>query len=111
MADTRGSAPSLRIRFPSQLHTLWVFLAFRRTAGQLLSDRSKILPRYLKVSTPSMQSASSSPVRLNAAPSHWLAILTSLLRHCICVFRFHRFVRWCLSSRPAGMYMGSTDLV
>ena len=77
MADTRGSSPSLRSSFPIRIQTMWAFPTFRRSSGQSSTDRSKILPRYLKVSTPSMHSASSSPVRLNAAPSHRLAIATS----------------------------------
>ena len=103
MADTCGSDPSCSSIFPSRLQTMQALLKFCRTASQLLSDRSNILPRYLKVSTPSMHSESYSPVRLNVASLHPLAIATSLLCHHICVFWSHQIVRWCLSSRPAGM--------
>ena len=103
MGDTCGSAPSLRSIFPSRLQTLRAFPTFQRNSGQSSSYRSKILPRYLKFPTPSIHSASSSPVRLNTPPWHRLVIEMSFLHHRIYVFRSHRFVRWCLSSRPTGM--------
>ena len=103
MADTRGSAPSRRSSFPSRFQTLRALPTFQRTAGHLLSDRSKIVPRYLKVSTLSMHSELYYPVRMNFASSHQLAIATSLLCHHIYVLRSHCFVLWFLSSRPSGM--------
>ena len=104
MADTCVPAPSLLSVFPTRFQTLQSLLTFQRTADQLSSDRSKILPRYLKVSTPSMHSVSSSPVRLNVVSLHCLKIVTSFLCHRIYVFWSHRFVRWCLSSRPSVVY-------
>ena len=50
-----------------------------------------------------MHSASSSPVRLKIASTHWLVIVTSLLRHCIYMFLLQLFFCWCLISRLAGM--------
>ena len=94
MADSRGCSPFLRCSFPSWFQTLWDFLTLQKTARQSSSDQSKIPSRYLKVSTPSLHYASSSPVRLNIAPLCWLTISTSFLCHRICVFLLHRFVRW-----------------
>ena len=74
IVDTRGSPTCLLSSFPSRVHTRHAFPAFRRTSIQSLSDRSKILPSYLKVSSPSMHSAPSSPVRLKDASTHRLAI-------------------------------------
>ena len=105
MAYTRGSASSLWSSFPIQLQTLRAFPTFLRTSVHSSSDQSKILPRYLKVSTPSMHSESSSPVKMNVAPLHQITIVTSFLRHHICMFQSHRFVCWCFSSLPAGMYI------
>ena len=103
MVDTCVSAPYLQSSFPSRFQTLRAFPMFQRTAIQLFSDQFKILPRYSKVSTPYMQSMSSSSERLNVVLSHWLSVATSFLRHRICVFWSHQFVRWCLSIRPAGI--------
>ena len=75
----------------------------RRTAGQLLLDWSNIHPRYLNTSTPSMRSASSSPVKLDFASKHLVAIATSLLRHLIWVFLLQRAILLCLMSRPSVM--------
>ena len=103
MVYTCGSAPSLQSSPPSRIQTLQAFPMLQRTPDQSSSDWSKILPRYLKVSTSSIHSVSSSPVRLNVAPSHRIAIVTSFLRHRIYVFRSHHFICWFLSSLPAGM--------
>ena len=67
--------------FPSRLHTRRAFPKIRRTARQLSSDWSNIRPRLLKVSTPLMHYAPSSPMRLKDASAHWLVIVMSLLGH------------------------------
>ena len=100
MVDTCGSAPYLRSSSPSRFQNLRSFLTFRRTAVQLSSERSKILPRYLKVSSPYMHSASSSPVRLNVSPSHRLIISTSFLRHRINHHRLLAVSYYLSSSSP-----------
>ena len=108
MMDTRGSTPSLRSSFPSRFHTLRAFPASRRTTGQLSYDRSKILPRYLKFSTPSMHSASSSPVRLNVAPSHrlarnsiWVCTTQYRLKYLVHFYKdFNWFYQWQVSPFP-----------
>ena len=74
-----------------------------RNDGQLSSNRSISRPRHLNTSTPSIHSASSSPVSLKVASNHLSEITTSLLCHRIWVFLSHRTVLWCLMSRPDGM--------
>ena len=83
LADNRGSAPSILVSFTSRIYTQRAFLTFRQTSGQSSYDRSNIRNRYLKVSTPSIYSASFPPLRLKYASAHRLAIVASLLRHCI----------------------------
>ena len=74
-----------------------------RIAGQSSSDWCRIQSKYLKESTPSKNSAPSSPVRLKVDPVHFAIISTYLLQHLICVFWLHRDVQQFLMNRPADM--------
>ena len=98
-----GSSPLRLSRFPNRPQTCLTLQTFRRTAGQSSSAQCSILPKYLKYSTPSNNSAPYSPVRLKVTPIHFAVISASLLLHLICVFLSHRAVRQCLMSRTAGM--------
>ena len=104
-SDTRGSAPYLLSSLPIWLHNRRAFPTLQKTSDQSLSNRSNIRPIHLKVSTPSMHSSSSFPVKLKDASAPWLAIATSLPCHRICMFLSHLRVLWCLISRPDGMFI------
>ena len=80
-----------------------------RNSGQSSSNRSNSCPRYLNTSTPSMCSASSSPVRLNVASEHLYAINVSLLCYLIWVF-FFVSRRTLVSDEPPRWHMHSTQV-
>ena len=95
--------PTSKVTYQAPPHTYLALLILFRTGGQLLSYRSSILPRYLKLPTTSVSSDSSSPIKLNVASEHFDAIATSHRLHLISVFLSHLTVLLCRMSRPTGM--------
>ena len=103
MAETRGSAPSFRIRPPIRLQIL-------RGLPDVPNDRRQVFVQLVQDPTQVLKSLHHLYARrvvfsyeAERYPLHRLAIATSLLRHQTCVFWSHRFVRWCLISHPSGM--------
>ena len=95
-----GYAASLYSNLRSDLHTCRA-LCYVGLLVTCCLTRTNICPRYLNAYTPSMRSASSSPVRLNVVFEHLDAIAAYLLQHIISVFLAHRANPRCLMSRPA----------